>query len=583
MTAAVQLGEPMKKLHLAKGLDVPTSLVTETIAILAKRGAGKTYTAGVIAEELLGAKLPVVVLDPVGVWWGLRSTEDGKSAGLAITVLGGDHGDAPLEATAGKIIADLVAAESVPMVLDLSSFSKGEVARFVTDFAEQLYRKNRNPLHVVIDEADAFAPQKPRPEQARMLGAIDDIVRRGRARGLGVTLVTQRSAVLNKDVLTQCEVLIALRTPHPNDRKPIQDWIAVHGTDEQHKEMMESLAGLGRGEAWVLSAAWLNIFQRVQIRRKWTFDSSRTPEAGERRVEPKVLATVDLDKLTAAMKETVERAEANDPAKLKAKVAHLEAELRKKVPPPAAPTKVVEVERVEVPALRKGEAEKLATVAERVANAVAQLVGLGASVREGLAAVASAPKAAPPHGFTQPSAPARPVALVRREPRAATPPSGADASVGNSGLRRMLIALAQRPRGLTNKQLGVRAGVSSKSGTFSTYLGKARSNGWVEGSGHVTITPAGVEALGSYEPLPEGPALAEYWLGQLGNSGASRMLRALLDAYPAGLDNATLGERAQISNASGTFSTYLGKLRSLELVTGRGQVRASEELIGGAP
>lgn len=34
------------------------------------------------------------------------------------------------------------------------------------------------------------------------------------------------------------------------------------------------------------------------------------------------------------------------------------------------------------------------------------------------------------------------------------------AEVGNSGLRRMLIAIAQRP-GLTNRQLGVRAGISS--------------------------------------------------------------------------------------------------------------------------
>jgi len=62
----------------------------------------------------------------------------------------------------------------------------------VADLAEELHRKNRNPLHLVIDEADAFAPQKPRPDETRMLGALDEIVRRGRIRGLGCTLVTQR-------------------------------------------------------------------------------------------------------------------------------------------------------------------------------------------------------------------------------------------------------------------------------------------------------------------------------------------------------------------------------------------------------
>jgi hypothetical protein len=39
-----------------------------------------------------------------------------------------------------------------------------------------------------------------------------------------------------------------------------------------------------------------------------------------------------------------------------------------------------------------------------------------------------------------------------------------------------------------------------------------------------------------------------------------------------------LGERADISSRSGTFSTYLSKLRGLELVEGRGELRASAEL-----
>jgi len=142
----------------------------------------------------------------------------------------------------------------------------------------------------------------------------------------------------------------------------------------------------------------------------------------------------------------------------------------------------------------------------------------------------------------------------------------------------MLVALAQRPQGITNKQLGVRAGVSCRSGTFSTYLSKARSQGWLQGTAVLLrITEAGVTALGSYDPLPEGAALADYWIGELGG-GAARMLQALVEAYPAPLTNDELGERAGISSRSGTFSTYLSRLRSLELVTGRGELRASEEL-----
>ena len=142
----------------------------------------------------------------------------------------------------------------------------------------------------------------------------------------------------------------------------------------------------------------------------------------------------------------------------------------------------------------------------------------------------------------------------------------------------MLIALAQRPQGLNRRQLGVRAALSSRSGTFDTYLSKARTNGWIDGTGDLRITEDGIAALGTYEPLPEGAELLEHWLGELGNSGAARILRALADVYPRGLNRGELGEAAALSDRSGTFDTYLSKLRTLELITGRGELRASEEL-----
>lgn len=140
----------------------------------------------------------------------------------------------------------------------------------------------------------------------------------------------------------------------------------------------------------------------------------------------------------------------------------------------------------------------------------------------------------------------------------------------------MLIALAQRP-GLSRQQLGIRAGMSSKSGTFDTYLSRGRSQGWIEGgSDRMSITDIGLEALGSFDPLPQGPALLDHWVRELGG-GAARMLLALADAYPAALSRQQLGEAAGLSGNSGTFDTYLSRMRSLELVTGKAELRASVE------
>jgi hypothetical protein len=413
----------------------------------------------------------------------------------------------------------------------------------------------------------------------RLYGAVDQIVRRGRLRGLGVTMISQRSAEISKSILSQCSILIAHRASHPTDLEPILDWMK-HNARDRTKEVSGSISSLADGEAWVMSSL-LKVFERYQIRDRETFNSSATPEPGEEAIIPKRLAKPDLALLQEKMRDTIERAQANDPAALRRQVADLQRELAKK--PAAAPAPAKE-RRIEVPVLKDGQVKRLERLVELLMKGSAALSLQGQAIREVLERAAarpgtlppSAPRLAPPIPRERPLVlTARPLTKIDMRPGAIC--QVGDASVGNSGLRRMLIALAQRPQGLTNQQLGVRAGVSSRSGTFSTYLGRARTQGWIEGRGHLTITHAGLEALGSYQLLPEGRALAEYWISQLGG-GAARMLQVLVEAYPRKLTNAELGEAAQISAASGTFSTYLGRLRTLELVTGRGELAASEEL-----
>ncbi len=149
----------MKTLNIGKNFTLPLEAVTQTFSILAKRGVGKTYTGCVMVEEMLSAGQQVVVVDPVGVWWGLRSSADGKSAGFPIVVFGGEHADVPLEENSGEVIAGAIIENGFSAILDLSLLRKGAQVRFMTAFAEALYRLNRKPLHLAVDEADAFCPQ----------------------------------------------------------------------------------------------------------------------------------------------------------------------------------------------------------------------------------------------------------------------------------------------------------------------------------------------------------------------------------------------------------------------------------------
>jgi len=582
----IQIGET----EAGRPLELPHELVTQTMAILGVRGSGKTNTAVVASEGMLDHNQQVVVIDPLDIWWGLRAAAKGRAKGYPIVVLGGEHADLPLEAGGGKVIADFLVEHAASMILSTRHLSKTAQRQFVTDFAERLYdlkgqSRFRTPMHLAIDEADLFAPQRLFSGMERLFGAIDNLVRRGRASGIGVSLITQRAAVLNKDVLTQCECLVCHRTIGPQDRKAIEAWIEVHDVEGVAKKVLSTLHKLKIGEAWLWSPGWLGLLERVQIRKRRTFDSSATPQIGARIVAPKRLARVDLARLRKEMAATIERARAVDPRALRKRIVDLERELKKR--PQAAPAEPSS--RAIQAALDRHDREWKTRVSNFVAVLKKELRDLrsGTTHIEGMlpSIVAFSPKrprqtrlAQEARQARRPDSPATSAGSAKKArplPAAVALPK----KIGG-GKQRMLVALAQRPQGLSGRQLGIRAGLFCRSGTFGTYLAELRSNGWIDGDKSLLrITVAGVEAIGSFDPLPTGPDLLAYWLGRLGRGGKARMLRALADAWPQALTKEMLGERADLSHRSGTFGTYLAELRALELASGRDELRLADELM----
>jgi len=94
-------------LRIFHGIPVPPRIATETVAVLAVRGVGKTYFMLKLTEQLMEFQVQVCWIDAMGVASGLRSSADGKRAGYPIKILGGDHADIPLVPTAGAIVFDV--------------------------------------------------------------------------------------------------------------------------------------------------------------------------------------------------------------------------------------------------------------------------------------------------------------------------------------------------------------------------------------------------------------------------------------------------------------------------------------------
>ncbi len=563
------------RLKIGPKLALPLEAVTQTFAIIAKRGVGKTYLALVVVEELLKADQAVVVVDPVGVCWGLRAAADGKSEGLPIIVLGGEHGDLPLEPGAGETIADLVVDERLSVVLDLSAFRKAEQVRFMTAFAERPYHRNREPLHIVLDEADMFAPQKPMGQQTpRMLGAVEDLVRRGRARGLGLTLVTQRAAVLNKDVLTQCEVLITLRTIAPQDRAAIDAWVKVHGTPEKREELMSSLPSLPVGTAWFWRPGWLDLFRKVKVRERDTYDSSATPKVGAKKKAraPRKLAAVDLDRLRKHLDSAIARAKAEDPKLLRRRILELERELTKKSKT-RTPEPKVEIERVEVAVIKDAQIKRLETVASRFASVGERLADVGGQALGFGQELVEAIRSASGNG-REPAPRVRPPVATPKPKPSKTPGRTADLDLAveiSNPMQRILNALAWlesvRVERAQKTQLALLAEQSPTSSGYTNNLGRLRSDGLITypAPGHVCLTDDG-------RSLAEAPAAAlttaelhDALFARL-PARRARILRALIDVYPDDLGKDELAERAEQSPTSSGYTNNLGALRSLGFI-----------------
>jgi len=79
--------------------------------------------------------------------------------------------------------------------------------------------------------------------------------------------------------------------------------------------------------------------------------------------------------------------------------------------------------------------------------------------------------------------------------------------------------------------------------------------------------------------LPHGDALLQHWRGQLGKAERAS-LDALAEVFPAALAKDEVAARAGYEPSGGGFNNALSRLRSLELIEGRGELRASEALFG---
>ena len=168
-------------------------VVTGRTCVLGSSGSGKSYTVGVLCEELCRNEIPFAIVDTEGEHTGLKE----KFEALWV----GEDQDSDL--SWGDLdIKDLArqAPDISPLILDVSDLTdpKEKVSSFVSALYETLTQR-RTPYLVVVEEADKFVPQ-----YGQRIPIFAEVARRGRKRGMGLMICSQRPSLVDKNVLSQC-------------------------------------------------------------------------------------------------------------------------------------------------------------------------------------------------------------------------------------------------------------------------------------------------------------------------------------------------------------------------------------------
>ncbi len=327
----------------------PQELISKHVAVLAATGSGKSYTVGVLIEEIAERRIPIVVIDPHGEYISMRFPNDQKdieafkefgvtpkgydvqhyspdprvNPGAMQLSFGYDEIDPreigmlfPSKPTASQlallyaafkrikstkknftlddIIAEVEQSQSqskwnvinmlemlkdmriftgnptpvtklvVPgkiTVINLRGVTQEVQAYVVYKMVERLFEARKigmiNPCFLVIEEAHNFVPQSEAKISSKI---IKNVASEGRKFGLGLCVISQRPARIDKNVLSQCNTQIILRMMNPNDLK------AVSYAEGLSAELEKEIKNLNTGTALMIGQEF-PIIVKIRVRR----------------------------------------------------------------------------------------------------------------------------------------------------------------------------------------------------------------------------------------------------------------------------------------------------------------------------
>jgi hypothetical protein len=242
-----------------------SEVIGESIAVIGMKGSGKTTTVGVLVEELLMQGLPMTIIDPQGEMWGLKSND-----AFTLLVAGrSEQAEIRLDPERAGELAECSLRRGISVILDLVGYSTDERFTLLSAYFERLWQvaeELKRPYEVVFEEARTYIPQN---GNTPVKAILRDIVLLARKYGVGTILANQRSANVDKDILTQAGIYFLHNVTHAVDQNIYTQLVPL--PSRQVKQMISQLE---RGSAIVVQNHQPML---VHVRARSTYHVGATP------------------------------------------------------------------------------------------------------------------------------------------------------------------------------------------------------------------------------------------------------------------------------------------------------------------
>ncbi len=236
------------------------SVLTGRCCVIGQSGSGKSYLVGVIAEELSKAQRSFLIVDTEGEYKALK--------GIAkVITIGAEDADLGLDVDYVNTLTQAMEF-GMPIVLDVSEVANKQ--EYVYGVLEKLYsieETARKPFLVIIEEADTFVPQITKQK----INIIEEISVRGRKRGIGLMVATQRPANISKNVLAQCSYGFIGKLTIENDINAVKTLL-------EDKVLLSEVSKLGTGEFIPFGQAGA---EKFRVKQRTAKHYGATPSLGE--------------------------------------------------------------------------------------------------------------------------------------------------------------------------------------------------------------------------------------------------------------------------------------------------------------